>query len=56
MTQPLEPPTYVMEKTVQCNGTVDASIEHAHPAVYLFIKDHIVECPYCGRIFVYEET
>lgn len=43
----------VSEKEVMCDGTTDGETL-SHPRVYLHIQnDNHVECPYCGKVFIY---
>jgi uncharacterized Zn-finger protein len=43
----------VHEKSVNCDG---GAAELGHPKVYLEIgSDNEVICPYCSKVFVYQE-
>ena len=44
----------VHNEKVVCEGLKDGI---GHPKVYLHIgKDNTVKCPYCSKLFIYEEN
>lgn len=46
-------PIYVQEKKFSCDGGSEAL---GHPRVFLTIeKTGEIDCPYCGRHFVYQD-
>jgi uncharacterized Zn-finger protein len=50
-------PVVVFEKNVMCDGPSDTENATAlgHPRIYLHIQaDNRVDCPYCGKVFVYD--
>lgn len=51
-------PVVVFEKEVMCDGLVDVSGMPilGHPRIYLHIQtDNRIDCPYCGRVFIYDD-
>lgn len=46
------------EKVVFCDGTDPKNPDNdmGHPGVYLKIAETFVECTYCGKRFVYEDS
>lgn len=46
--------TFSHEKEVMCDGATDV-VTLNHPRIYLSLQeDDQAQCPYCGKIFIYE--
>ncbi len=52
----LNEPVIVLEKNVVCDGPMD-SPGLGHPRIYLHVQnDDRIDCPYCGKVFVYDNS
>ena len=41
----------VNDRKVVCVGDE----KNGHPKVYLYIKENVIECPYCSKQIIYEQ-
>jgi uncharacterized Zn-finger protein len=56
MTHSSAPPCLVTTQTVRCDGANGKDVTAGHPAVYLPVGDESAQCPYCGRVFIYDKN